>query len=405
MKRIVILGSTGSIGTQALKAVSGLGPSYQIAGLSVRRDVEGLLKQVQAYKPKAVAVFDDDARAQALSRLPKGVELCSPGVEGLIELAAMDGADLVLTSLVGGVGLPPLVAAIKAGKKIALANKEPMVMAGHLLMEEARRWNAEIIPVDSEPSAIFQSLQGHPHGENQGKSLTALRASLAKQIRKVWLTASGGPFYRHEGPLSDVTPAQALAHPNWVMGKKITVDSATLMNKGFEAIEIANLFGLQMSQIEIMIHPQSILHSAVEFSDGSVVGQLGWPDMTLPIQYAITYPERGDILVEPFDFVRAGRLDFDKPDFERFRCLQLARDAARRGGTQPAILNAADEVAVESFLEEKIRFTDIPLLIERLMELGRASNAEQASLAEIVEADQWAREKAKGLVDAGLKAA
>ncbi|HVE14796.1 MAG TPA: 1-deoxy-D-xylulose-5-phosphate reductoisomerase, partial [Elusimicrobiota bacterium] len=289
----------------------------------------------------------------------------------------------------------PLLAALKAGKTVALANKEPMVMAGEQFMIEADRWGGKILPVDSEPSAMFQCFGSHaaPKGGLRGYGALA---------RRVLLTASGGAFYRHAGDLSRVTPEQALAHPTWKMGKKITLDCATLMNKGFEAIEIKNLFGLKLSQIEIVIHPQSIIHSAVEFTDGSMLAQMSLPDMRLPIQYAMTWPERTRCVVEPLDLVRAGTLTFAQPDFQRFPCLALALEAARAGGSMPAVLNAADEVAVEAFLAGRIRFTDIARVIETAMRAHRSSGS-LPSFAEVAEVDAWAREKAHEAV-AGLKA-
>jgi 1-deoxy-D-xylulose-5-phosphate reductoisomerase len=267
---------------------------------------------------------------------------------------------------------------VKSGKTVALANKEPMVMAGAQFMKEADRWEAKIIPVDSEPSAIFQCIQGAPK----------------KSIRKVFLTASGGAFAKYKGSLRDVTVAQALHHPTWKMGKKITVDCATLMNKGLETIEIMNLFGLRLDQVEVVVHPQSIIHSAVEFMDGSVLAQMSPPDMKLPIQYAMTYPERVSRVIERLDLFKIAELTFLKPDFRRFPCLALAREAAKLGGGMPCVLNAADEVAVEAFIAGKIRFTDIPKVVEKTMNSYRPA-AGLPSLGEVVEIDQWAREKAK----------
>ncbi|HOX22580.1 MAG TPA: 1-deoxy-D-xylulose-5-phosphate reductoisomerase, partial [Elusimicrobiales bacterium] len=271
MKNIVVLGSTGSIGVAALEVIKKLGPGYRVLGLATRANVELLLAQARAFRPRWVSVFEPEAAARLSSKLPRGVKLLSGGVESLMELAAHPDTDLVVSGLSGGVGFGPLVAAVKAGKTVALANKEPLVMAGQALMAECRRWNSVILPVDSEASAVFQALDRR----NQAG------------VSRVLLTASGGPFFRYKGNLDKVTVAQALRHPRWRMGKKITVDSATLMNKGFEAIEIAKLFSLPVEKIEIVIHPQSIVHSAVEHEDGAVLAQLSLPDMRLPIQYAI----------------------------------------------------------------------------------------------------------------------
>jgi 1-deoxy-D-xylulose-5-phosphate reductoisomerase len=309
-----------------------------------------------------------------------------PGVQGLCELASHPDVDVVLTSVVGGVGFAPLLAAIRAGKIVALANKEPMVMAGAQFMAEAERWGAKIVPVDSEPSAIFQCVQGlNP----DPRAATPL-----KTIKRVILTASGGAFARYEGDLADVTPEQALKHPTWKMGKKITIDCATLMNKGFELIEIMNLFGLRREQVEIVIHPQSIFHSGVEFSDGSVLAQMGVPDMKLPIQYGMTFPARGSRVIEPLDLVKAGTLEFRAPDFRRFPCLALAQEAAKQGGGMPAVLSAADEVAVEAFIARRIKFTDIARVVEKTMAAYTVSGG-LPSFQEVVETDAWARRKAE----------
>jgi 1-deoxy-D-xylulose-5-phosphate reductoisomerase len=294
--------------------------------------------------------------------------------------------DVVLLSVVGGVGFAPLLAALKAGKTVALANKEPMVMAGRQFMLEAERWGGRILPVDSEPSAIFQCLASHPAPKG---GMTAYGSI----VERVFLTASGGAFYRRKGSLASVTVAEALAHPTWKMGKKITIDCATLMNKGFETIEIMNLFGLGLEQVEVVIHPQSIIHSAAEFKDGSVLAQMSPPDMKLPIQLAMTWPERVKRVIEPLDLLKVRQLTFDKPDFRRFPCLALARAAAKAGGGMPVVLNAADEVAVEAFVAGRIRFTDIPRLIEKTMKAYRGDRS-LPSFGEVVEIDAWARAKA-----------
>jgi 1-deoxy-D-xylulose-5-phosphate reductoisomerase len=376
MKRIAILGSTGSIGRNALRVVDALPGRFRVVGLAAHSNVDLLLRQAARYKPAMVSLFDP-AAAQAFKGVPRGCRALAPGVEGLVEMAGHPDVDLVLTSLVGGVGFAPLLAAVRAGKTVALANKEPMVMAGAQFMREARRWEARIIPVDSEPSAVFQCIQG----------------SSAAPAR-VLLTASGGAFYRRRGSLDRVRVAEALRHPTWKMGPKITIDSATLMNKGFESIEIMHLFGLRHRDIDILVHPQSIVHSAVEFRDGSVLAQLAPPDMRLPIQYALTYPERLPSVVKRLDLAAAGSLTFQEPDFRRFPCLALAREAAAAGGGLPAVLNAADEVAVSAFTRGRIRFTSLARVVEKTMRAFRGGRG-LPSFAEVVEIDQWARYKAQ----------
>lgn len=381
MKNIVILGSTGSIGVNAIKAAKNLGKDWRVLGLSANSNLKALAAQMREVKPAYVSLFDYDAWKELKASAPRGVKVLPPGVEGLAEMASLREADIVLNSVTGAVGFAPLLASIRASKHVALANKEPMVMAGALLMKEAERWQAKILPVDSEPSAIFQCLAGIKPGHYNAA------------VRRVFLTASGGPFYSRKGSLAKVTPAQALKHPRWSMGPKITVDSSTLMNKGLEAIEIMNLFSLPIEKVQVLVHPQSVVHSGVEFADGSVLAQLSWPDMRLPIQYALTWPDRAPSLAEPLDFFRLARLDFSRPDFRRFPCLELAFYAAKKGGIHPAVLNAANEVAVERFISGRLRFTDIPLVTEKaLAACGGGSG--RLTLAEAVEADGWARQKA-----------
>ena len=386
MKKVVILGSTGSIGVNALNVIRELPDKLSVLGLAAHSNASLVAEQAREFKAKSVTMFEPKAAAELKTKLNGGARHHPSGVEGLCELAAHPDADVVLTSVVGGVGFAPLLTAIRAGKIVALANKEPMVMAGAQFMREAERWGARIVPVDSEPSAIFQCVQGlNPDPK---------AAAPLKTIRRVILTASGGAFAKYQGDLSAVTPEQALKHPTWKMGKKITIDCATLMNKGFELIEIMNLFSLKRDQVEIVIHPQSIFHSGVEFSDGSVLAQMGVPDMKLPIQYGMTYPERAGRVIEPLDLVKAGTLEFRAPDFSRFPCLALAREAAAKGGGMPAVLSAADEVAVEAFIARKIKFTDIPRVIERAMAAYQPSGG-LPSFQEIVEVDEWARAKAQ----------
>ncbi len=390
MKNIVILGSTGSIGVNAVKSVKNLGKGWKVLGLAVNSNLKALAAQVREVRPAYVSVFDYAAWKELKASAPRGVKVLPPGVEGLAEMASLADADIVLNSVTGAVGFAPLLAAIRASKHIALANKEPMVMAGELLMREAQRWQARIIPVDSEPSAIFQCLAGVKPGQYDAA------------LSRVFLTASGGPFYAHKGSLSGVTPAQALKHPRWRMGPKITVDSATLMNKGLEAIEIKNLFSLPIAKIQVVIHPQSVMHSGVEFKDGSVLAQLSNPDMTLPIQYALTWPERARSLAEPLDFFKLARLYFARPDFRRFPCLELAFYAAKKGGIYPAVLNASNEVAVENFLAGRIRFTDIPDVVEKTLAVCRGGSGARLTLSDAVEADGWARQRAAAAAD-GIK--
>ncbi len=386
MKRVAILGSTGSIGVNALNVIREMPDMLSVFGLAAHSNSELVAAQAKEFGAVAVTMFDAKAGADLKTRLNGKAKHLAPGVEGLCALAAHPDVDVVLTSVVGGVGFAPLLAAIRAGKIIALANKEPMVMAGAQFMIEAERWNAKIVPVDSEPSAIFQCVQGLNPDPRAAAPL--------KTIKRVILTASGGAFAKYKGDLADVTPEMALKHPTWKMGKKITIDCATLMNKGFEMIEIMNLFGLRRDQVEIVIHPQSIFHSGVEFSDGSVLAQMGVPDMKLPIQYGMTYPQRGDRVIEPLDLIKAGTLEFRAPDFSRFPCLALAREAALKGGGMPAVLNAADEIAVEAFLGGRIKFTDIPRVIEKTMAAYTPSGG-LPSFQEVVEVDAWARAKAE----------
>lgn len=385
MKNVVILGSTGSIGVNALLAIKKLGPGWRAFGLTANSNLELLRRQIRACRPAYVAVFDYAAWKEFGADMQRGPRLLAPGVEGLAEMASLKEADIVLSAVTGAVGLVPLLAAIRASKHIALANKEPLIMAGALLMEEARRWQASIVPVDSEPSAIFQCLAGIKLGTYDAA------------VARVILTASGGPFYSGKSSLASVTPAQALKHPRWRMGPKISVDSATLMNKGLEAIEIQHLFTLPVSKIQVLIHPQSVIHSGVEFRDGSVLAQLSLPDMKLPIQYALTWPERAASLVKPLDFVKLSRLDFFKPDFRRFPCLELAFYAAKKGGIFPAALNAANEVAVKLFLDGALKFTDIPRVVERVVRA--CGSVSRLTLAGAVEADSWARQKAASVAD------
>jgi 1-deoxy-D-xylulose-5-phosphate reductoisomerase len=397
MKRLAILGSTGSIGENALKVVdrlngsNGREPRFRLWGLSARENGRRLMEQVARYRPEVAVLTDrravEDLKAWSRRRMPK-LQVWE-GEEGVERLAARREVDLLLSAVVGAAGLLPLLAALKKGKKVALANKEALIVAGDLLMATARRSGAELIPVDSEHSAIFQCLQGD--GRN---------GSPSRSIRRIVLTASGGAFYRRKGSLDGVSVSEALAHPTWKMGNKITIDCATLTNKGLEAIEAHHLFGVPLENIHVVIHPQSIVHSLVEFEDGAMLAQLSHPDMRLPIQYALTHPERYPTSVRPLRLEEIEKLEFYKPDFHRFPCLDLALRAGRLGGTWPAVFNGANEVAVRAFLEERIRFTGIPKLIASVMKAYRPKNSAHGreGLDSILSADLWARQEAWGLV-------
>ena len=352
-KRIVILGSTGSIGTQALEVIDANPDEFELVGIAAGRNADLLIEQALKYVPRYVVIGDESKYQEvhdALSSLP--LEIMS-SAESLDEMAGMADVDIVLTALVGYAGLKPTIAAIKAGKNIALANKETLVVAGELVKSEAMKSGSQVYPVDSEHSAIFQCLVGEHKNA----------------VEKIYLTASGGPF-RGKTPdeLKNITKNEALIHPNWCMGDKITIDSATLMNKGLEVIEAKWLFDLEPDQIEVVVHPQSIIHSIVQFIDGSMKAQMGIPDMRLPIQYALGYPERIPSDFQRFSFTNYPTLTFEKPDTSVFRNLTLAYEALHKGGNLPCIMNAANEVVVEAFLKEKIRFLDIPGIIETAMQ-------------------------------------
>lgn len=353
MKKIAILGSTGSIGTQALDVVREHPDEYEAYVLTAHNSVDLLVRQAREFQPEVVVIANETHYASvrdALSDLPIKV---FAGADALCDVVRMEAVDVVLTAMVGFSGLRPTIAAIEAQKTIALANKETLVVAGELITQLARKYHAAILPVDSEHSAIFQSLAGER----------------LEHITRIILTASGGPFRNLTAQeMAHVTAAQALKHPNWEMGAKITIDSATMMNKGFEMIEAKWLFGVEPSQIEVHVHPESIVHSAVEFCDGSVKAQLGVPDMRLPIQYAFTYPHRLHLGGERLDLFKVGALHFERPDFQRFDCLQIAYDAAERGGNMPCIVNAANEVVNLAFRQGKIAFPDIARLIRRAMD-------------------------------------
>jgi 1-deoxy-D-xylulose-5-phosphate reductoisomerase len=376
-KRVVILGSTGSIGESALKVARDLPDRMEVVGLAAGRSAEALRAQAAEFKPRAVALYETAGLDAIRGQLPAGTA-CHGGAEGLIKLATLPEADLVLISIVGTAGLAPALAAIRAGKAIAVASKEILVMAGEEVTREAARFKVPILPVDSEHNAIFQCLVGEQ----------------TRHIRRLILTASGGPF--RKTPASDlatVTPAQALKHPTWNMGRKITIDSATLFNKGLEMIEARWLFGVPMSQVDVVVHPQSIVHSLVEFVDGSQLAQLSHSDMCFPIQYAVTYPDRLPNRLKPLNLAELSSLHFEAPDPERFPALRLAREAGTVGGTLPAVLNAANEIAVPAFLEGKILFPAIWHTVEAVMK--RHKTVEHPHLDEILKADAWARATAQ----------
>ena len=382
---IALLGSTGSIGVNALEVIASNPERYRVVSLSAGRNIERLAKQMSVFRPLTVCVLEEKS-AEALRRRFSGDYRPRVlwGVPGFIEAATMAEVRTVISAMSGAAGLLPTFEAIRNGKQIALANKETMVTAGPLIMETAKSMGVPIRPIDSEHSAIFQSLQGHDR----------------RDLKRIILTASGGPF-RDMSPaqMSNVTPEQALDHPNWCMGRKISIDSATLMNKGLEAIEAMWLFGLKTDQIDILIHPQSIIHSMVEYNDGSTIAQLGVPDMKIPISYALSYPRHLGNGLESLQLEKIGALTFETPDPERFRCLKLALDAAEAGDSMPAVLNGANEVAVAAFLENRIGFLEIPELIEKALDMHKPFPID--SIERVTAADTWARETAEKILKRG----
>jgi len=386
MKTIVILGSTGSIGTNTLDIVDRFSDEFRVAGLSAGTNDEKLEEQIRRFKPRVVALSNESAAARLRRRCADLPVKILSGTDGVAQVASIPEAEMVISAIVGGAGLVPTLAAIRANKHIALANKEPMVMAGKLMQEEARKHGIRIYPVDSEHSAIFQSLEGHR----------------VEDVRRLILTASGGALWTlTKEELQDVTPERALQHPNWKMGAKITVDSATLMNKGLEVVEARWLFDIPESRIDVLIHRESIIHSLVEYQDRSMIAQLGLPDMRTPISYAMRYPERMPLDLPSLDLTEIGKLTFCKPDHDRFPCLGLGYESLRVGGTMPATMNAANEVAVEAFLNGGIRFVDIAEVIRSTMEAHQPHEVD--SLDDALETDRWAREKAEALVHALAK--
>jgi len=383
---VTVLGSTGSIGVSTLDVLARHESRYRPVALTANRDVERLLEQCRRHRPEFAVMVDANAAEQLRKRLVESAietEVLA-GIEGLERVATLPQTDCVMAAIVGAAGLLPTLAAARAGKRILLANKESLVMSGRLFMDEVRRNNAVLLPIDSEHNALFQCMPAAVTVGNVGKRLQDVG------VRRILLTASGGPFRQSSlSELKSVTPAQACAHPNWVMGRKISVDSATMMNKGLEVIEASWLFDMPLDAVQVVLHPQSVVHSMVEYIDGSVLAQLGSPDMRTPIAHALAWPERIESGVEFLDLFAVARLDFEPPDFQRFPCLRLAYEAARAGGTAPALLNAANEVAVNAFLEGRLGFADIPVVVETVLSRLPARPADE--LNTILEDDSAAR--------------
>jgi len=385
-KRIAILGSTGSVGRNALRVMEALGPEYVTVALSAHSNVQLLAEQARRYRPKYLAITDAKYTAK-IKGLVRDLDVqVLAGPESLVEIAELDEVDTVLSAIVGAAGLPSVLAAAKRGKRLAIANKEAFVIAGELLKKQAKENGSTILPVDSEHSAICQAMRSGSHQE----------------VNKIILTASGGPF-RKASPedLHYVTLEQALAHPVWQMGPKITIDSATMMNKAIEVIEAHWLFDMPVEKIEVLVHPESIVHSLVEFVDGSVIAQMGQPDMCLPIQYALTYPARVAGIGKPLRLEEVGKLTFERPNFQTFRALPLGYEVARTGGTAPVVFNAANEAAVQEFLAGTIKFVDIVELIEHC--LNKHNVKRHVSLEELLEADAWARREVKNSLKRKVK--
>jgi len=386
-KRIAILGSTGSIGTSALQVIEHLGPPYQAIALSAHRQADKLIQQVRQHHPAAVAITDDETAAKIAPALRQMGLAVYRGPNALAELVHRDDVDIVLAAIVGAAGLPAVLAAVQAGKTLALANKEALVVAGCLLIPEARRKGITLLPVDSEHSAVFQ----------------ARLCGRAAEVKRVILTASGGPFRNSSiQELQHATVEDALKHPTWQMGSKITIDSATMFNKALEIIEACWLFDLPPEKVEVVIHPESVVHSMVEFVDGSVMAQLSPPDMRTPIQYALTYPERREGISRKLDLGKAFALHFEPPDYQRFGALKLAYQVARAGGTMGAVMNAANETAVAAFLAGKIPFMQISRLVESTMTRHRLQIT--ASLDDLLRADRWAQQTVQELIEQGAAA-
>lgn len=387
MKTLTLLGSTGSIGCNVLDVVRSFPDRYRVSGLAAGRNIEKLVEQVLEFNPELISVAAPDDAAKLCAKLPSEFKnKVRSGSAGSQEVAAIDSADMAISAIVGAAGLLPTLAAIEAGKDIGLANKETLVMAGKLVMDKCREKGVNLLPVDSEHSAIFQSLEaGHKD-----------------DVAKIILTASGGPFREKSlSKLKQVTPAQALNHPNWDMGRKISIDSATLMNKGLEVIEAKWLFGVSVDAIDVVVHPQSIVHSLVEFHDGSVIAQLGIPDMRIPIAYALSYPRRLAMSLPGLNLAQCSNLEFHEPDYKKFPALPLAFKAIKKGGVLPAVLNAANEVAVDAFLNEKIPFLDIAATVATVME--QVQDGSEDSIDDILAADGAARDAATAVIENNTK--
>jgi len=393
-KRVVILGATGSIGESALKVARDIPERMQIVGLAAKSNAQKLADAANEVRPESVCLVDEtqvDVLRKALDYQPR----IFSGESGLVEMACLTNADMVLVAIVGTGGLRPALAAIKAGKDLAVASKEILVMAGEIVMREARDKSVHVLPVDSEHNAIFQCLEA-------GRLRPARDGGVASpaDVRRIILTASGGPFRETPRTAFDsITPKQALKHPTWNMGPKITIDSATLFNKGLEMIEAHWLFGVEMKRVEVVIHPQSIVHSMVEFTDGSTLAQLSYSNMCFPIQYAVTWPDRVPNSLPPLDFSKVSKLEFSTPRYDDFPALNLARRAGETGGTLPAVMNAANEIAVAAFLDRKMRFPEIWEIVEQVM--NQHTPVAHADLDAILGADQWARAQAQGCVPIG----
>ncbi|HFD31906.1 MAG TPA: 1-deoxy-D-xylulose-5-phosphate reductoisomerase [Gammaproteobacteria bacterium] len=395
MKGICILGATGSIGVNTLDVAARHPDKYKIIALSANSQVDRLVEQCEQYQPEYAVIADESAAEELKNKLKSkspSVQVLA-GVEGLEHIASLPQVDYVMAAIVGAAGLKPTLAAARSGKRILLANKEALVMSGQIFMDEVKKNNAELLPIDSEHNAIFQCM---PSDYEKGLAESG--------ITKILLTGSGGPFRtRSVDELENVTPDEACAHPNWSMGRKISVDSATMMNKGLEIIEACWLFNTNPDNIQVVVHPQSVIHSMVQYSDGSVLAQLGQPDMRTPIAHALSWPERIESGVEKLDLFEIAKLEFEQPDYERFPCLRLSEEAIRKGGTAPAILNAANEVAVASFLDNKLKFTDIASIVEQTLINIESRPAE--SLTEILEDDLAARKEAEHLIHLRVKQA
>ncbi len=371
LTRLSILGSTGSIGENTLNVCNNLGSRIKIVYLTANKNADKLIEQANSYHPESIVIVENSLREYVKQNVPESIEVLS-GRNGLLEIAGRDNLDIVMNGLVGSAGMEPTILSLRAGVNVALSNKESLVMAGTIIESIKEKSGAKILPVDSEHSAIWQCLAGEEISD----------------VRKIILTGSGGPFRTRDlNTFSDILPKEALNHPNWDMGNKITIDSATMMNKGLEVIEAKWLFGLESDQIEIIVHPQSIIHSMVEFSDGSVKAQLGVPDMKIPIQYSLTYPRHVETPGETLDLIKTKNLTFEAPDYEKFPCMKLAFDALKNGGSTPAVLNVANEQAVYKFLNNDIQFIDIPTIIERAC---AAHNwLAEPTLEELLELELW----------------